>query len=185
MRLYTGLVHYPVYNKNREKIASAVTNLDLHDISRLSRTYGVKKYFVITPLTDQHEFVKSLIDHWKTGFGASYNIDRKEAIEVIDVTASLEDAKEKIAAIEGEKPITIVTCASDIKDAITYKKAKEIINSDKAVFLLFGTAWGLHDDAVESADFALQAIKGNSDYNHLSVRAAAAIIIDRLTESYI
>ncbi len=185
MRLYTGLVHYPVYNKNREKIASAVTNLDLHDISRISRTYGVKKFFVVTPLTDQQDFTKSLINHWKSGFGASYNVDRKEAIEVIEITASLEEALNKIADIEGEKPVTIATCASEAKDAITFSKAKEIINSNKAVFLLFGTAWGLHSDAIDSADFVLKAIEGNNNYNHLSVRAAAGIIIDRLTGHYI
>ena len=185
MRLYTGLVHHPVYNKNREKITSAVTNLDLHDISRLSRAYGVKKFFVVTPLTDQQEFTKSLINHWKTGFGASYNVDRKEAIEVIEITASIEAALNKIIDIEGERPITIATCASEVKDSITFSRAKEIIKSGKSVFLLFGTAWGLHSDVIESSDFVLGAIKGNSDYNHLSVRAAAGIIIDRLTGHYV
>ncbi len=185
MRLYTGLVHYPVYNKNREKIASAVTNLDLHDISRVSRTYGVKTFFVITPLTDQQDFTKSLINHWKSGFGASYNVDRKEAIEVIEITASIEAATNKIADNEGEKPVIIATCASEVKDAITFSKAKEIIGSNKAVFLLFGTAWGLHNDVIDSADFVLKAVEGNSNYNHLSVRAAAGIIIDRLTGHYI
>ena len=108
MRLYTGLIHYPVYNKNAEKIASAVTNLDLHDISRISRTYGVKKFFVVTPLEDQQEFVNSLINHWKSGFGASYNVDRKEAIEVIEITTSIEDAVNKIVDIEGEETGTKV-----------------------------------------------------------------------------
>ena len=185
MRLYTGLVHHPVYNKNREKIASAVTNLDLHDISRISRTYGVKKFFLVTPLEDQQEFVNSLINHWKSGFGASYNIDRKEAIEVIEITASIEAAIDKIIDIEGEKPVTIATCASEVKDSVTFREAKEILNSDKAVMLLFGTAWGLHRDVIEKADFVLKAIEGNSNYNHLPVRAAAGIIIDRLTGHYI
>ncbi len=185
MRLYTGLVHYPVYNKNREKIASAVTNLDLHDISRISRTYGVKRFFVVTPLSDQQKFVYSLINHWKSGFGASYNIDRKEAIEVIEITASIEAAVDKILDIEGEKPVTIATCASKVINSITFNKAKEIINSNKAVLILFGTAWGLHKDVIEYADYVLTEIEGESNYNHLSVRAAAGIIIDRLTGHYI
>jgi hypothetical protein len=45
-----GLLHYPVYNKNYETIASAITTFDLHDCSRLAKTYGVKTFFVITPL---------------------------------------------------------------------------------------------------------------------------------------
>ena len=170
MRLYTGLVHYPVYNKNRDKIASAVTNLDLHDISRISRTYGAKRFFVVTPLTDQQEFTKSLINHWKTGFGASYNVDRKEAIEVIQVTASIEAAVNEITDIEGEKPLIIVTCASEVENAISFSKAKEILQSNRTVLLIFGTAWGLHKDAMDSADYVLKAIDGNTGYNHLSVR---------------
>ncbi|MBT8351253.1 MAG: RNA methyltransferase, partial [Deltaproteobacteria bacterium] len=37
--LYVALVHYPVVNKNGDVIASAVTNLDLHDIARAAKTY--------------------------------------------------------------------------------------------------------------------------------------------------
>ena len=48
--LYLGLVHYPIYNKNMQVIATAVTNFDIHDISRTARTYDVKKYFLIHPL---------------------------------------------------------------------------------------------------------------------------------------
>ena len=47
--LYIGLVHYPIYDKNFNVIATAITNYDLHDISRSARTYGVKKYFHYPP----------------------------------------------------------------------------------------------------------------------------------------
>lgn len=43
--LYLGLVHYPIYNKNMQVIATAVTNFDIHDISRTARTYDVTKIF--------------------------------------------------------------------------------------------------------------------------------------------
>jgi hypothetical protein len=184
MRIYTGLVHYPVYNKNREKITSAVTNLDLHDLSRISRTYGIKRFFVVTPLSDQQEFVTDLINHWKSGFGASYNVDRKEAIEVLEISASIEEAVDKIIEIEGERPITIVTCASMVKEAISFSMAKELIDSNRVILLLFGTAWGLHNEVIESADYVLKAIEGRNRYNHLPVRAAAGIIIDRLVGEY-
>ena len=45
--LYVGLVHYPIYDKNFNVITTAITNYDLHDISRSSKTYGIKKYFII------------------------------------------------------------------------------------------------------------------------------------------
>ena len=70
MKLYIGLLHYPVYNKNKQKIASAITNFDLHDISRLARTYGIKRFFVITPIRGQQRFAERLINHWIIGFGA-------------------------------------------------------------------------------------------------------------------
>ncbi|MBT8330951.1 MAG: RNA methyltransferase, partial [Deltaproteobacteria bacterium] len=40
--LYAALIHYPVVNKNGATIASALTNLDLHDISRATKTYGLE-----------------------------------------------------------------------------------------------------------------------------------------------
>jgi hypothetical protein len=46
--------------------------------------------------------------------------------------------------------------------------------------LLLGTAWGLSENLIAEADYVLEPIKGVSDYNHLSVRSAAAIIMDRL-----
>ena len=48
------------------------------------------------------------------------------------------------------------------------------------VLLLFGTAWGLHDELLETVDYVLAPIAGRNGYNHLSVRTAAAIIMDRL-----
>ncbi len=50
MPLYVGLVHFPVYNKHQETIASAITPLDIHDFARLSKTYGIKGFFVLRPL---------------------------------------------------------------------------------------------------------------------------------------
>ena len=85
IRLYVGLVHYPVYNKNHERIASAITTFDLHDLSRLAKTYGVKRLYVITPLEDQQELADRVIQHWTTGYGATYNPNRREALELISV----------------------------------------------------------------------------------------------------
>jgi hypothetical protein len=45
---------------------------------------------------------------------------------------------------------------------------------------MLGTGFGLAPAVRERADLALEAIRGIGDYNHLSVRAAASIILDRL-----
>ncbi len=102
--LYLALVHYPVVNKNGEKVASAVTNLDLHDIARAVKTYGVKKFYVITPLKDQKELVNKILSHWRDGFGAKYNPKRSEALELVDVCDTLDDVLYRIKENSGESP---------------------------------------------------------------------------------
>jgi tRNA (guanine37-N1)-methyltransferase len=50
---------------------------------------------------------------------------------------------------------------------------------ERPFLLLFGTGHGLAQEVLERADLALPPIRPGS-YNHLSVRAACAIILDRL-----
>lgn len=181
MRLYIGLVHYPVVNKKNEIIASAITTLDLHDIARLARTYDVKKFFVITPLDDQQELAERVIRHWTGGYGSKYNRHRKEAIELVAVVPSLERAVDAVAETEGEAPLLIATDASRQEDrSISFERARAIIKQEQSVLLLFGTAWGLDKTFMAMTDHILEPISGRSEYNHLSVRTAAAIILDRL-----
>lgn len=181
MRLYVGLVHFPVYNKNHHRIASAITTVDLHDISRLARTYAVKGFFVITPLYDQQMLADRIRSHWIEGFGAQYNRYRKEAIQLVEIVPSLERAIDVIEQREGETPLTIATDASKQDDrCISYTHARSMVQDEKVIILVFGTAWGLDQTVLSGADYVLDPILGTTEYNHLSVRSAAAIILDRL-----
>ena len=185
MRLYIGLLHYPVYNKNNQKIASAITNFDLHDLSRLSRTYGVANFFVITPLADQQQHANRILKHWIKGYGADYNRDRKKAFKLVRIISSYQEAIKKIHEIEGENPLLIATSASgQMNNPLSYARAKEILGSEKTCFLIFGTAWGLHEEIINKVDYILEPIQEFTDYNHLSVRTAAAITLDRLAGNY-
>ena len=186
MRLYIGLVHFPVYNKNYRRIASAITTLDLHDIARLARTYAVKRFFVITPLDDQKTLAERVRSHWTNGYGAQYNRHRKEAMELVEIVPSLEQAIDAVETVEGEAPLVIATDASKQKDrSISYERARGIIQDERVVILIFGTAWGLDKNVLAGADYVLDPICGRTKYNHLSVRTAAAIILDRLTGRWI
>ena len=180
--LYLALLHYPVVNKNGEIIASAVTNLDLHDIARAAKTYGVKKYYIITPLADQKELVEKIIAHWTHGVGAKFNPLRREALELITVRSSLEEVLSEIGQRESKKTRLVVTSAKKNQDSLSYSDFRDMLNikSDNQYILLFGTAWGLAKEVIEKADYVLEPISGNTPYNHLSVRSAAAIIMDRL-----
>ncbi len=182
MRLYIGLLHYPVRNKNGHRIASAVTTLDIHDMARLARTYEVRKFFVVTPLEDQQDLVGKLRRHWTEGYGATYNPHRKDAMGLVAVSDSFEQAAREMARSEGERPLLVATDASWHEDKrISYGGLRALIHEErKVVGLLFGTAWGLAPEVYDCADFILDPICGRGDYNHLSVRSAAAIILDRL-----
>ena len=180
MLLYIGLVHYPVRNKNGDEIASAVTIFDIHDIARTAKTYGVKNYFIITPVEEQKYLTKRVILHWTEGFGSSYNPNRKEAVELIKVVDSIDEACRSIEKTEGIFPHTIVTGAKKTKRDISFKVGRNLLENGNPILLLFGTAWGLTDRIINGSDYSLASISGPTDYNHLSVRSAAAIILDRL-----
>jgi hypothetical protein len=175
-----ALIHYPVVDKNGDIIASAVTNLDLHDISRAAKTYGLKSFYVVTPLEDQKKLVERIISHWTNGIGGTYNPKRRSALELIRVKASFAEVLDQIAALEKDDPITIATCARKYPASISYEKFRALLNNGKPYILTLGTAWGLAEEFISQTDYVLEPIAGRSDYNHLSVRSAAAIMLDRL-----
>ncbi len=178
--IYIALVHYPVLNKKGDVICSAVTNLDIHDIARAGRTYGVKGYYIITTLTDQKELVSKITSHWTEGHGGTVNPDRKEALSIVSLVESISDAVDNIQAIENKSVTVVATTAKKQLSDTTFDELKtEMINGGPCL-LLFGTAWGLSDAVLSDSDKILMPIRFDSDYNHLSVRSAVAIVLDRL-----
>lgn len=181
INLYLALLHYPVKNKDGRTIASAVTSIDLHDIARVAKTYGVKGFYVITPLADQREFAVKIIDHWVHGAGAKYNPDRKEALSLIRIRESLEQSADEIRRLEDTGVRIVATGAVGAPGQMEFKEFRRLLESGKDVYLLaLGTAWGLSEEFMQEADCRLAPISGNTGYNHLSVRCAASIILDRL-----
>ena len=178
--LYLALIHHPVYNKNNEVIASAVSNLDLHDISRAAKTYGARAFYIVTPLADQRELVERIVSHWTEGVGARYNPDRTEALRLIRVAVSLDAVRDEIAGNGKGVPVTVVTDASPHPRNISYGVLAEKLKAQHPYLLLFGTGWGLTREFIDKADYVLTPIMGHTRYNHLSVRSAAAIVLDRL-----
>lgn len=174
------LVHYPVINKVGETIGSAVTNLDLHDIARAAKTFGVDNYYIVTPYEDQHTLVNEILEHWKSGHGSTYNPARKEALELVTVTDSLDSVVTMVQNRQGNKPLILVTSAQAQDNSLSYNEARDRIGKESPILLLFGTAHGLAPQVMEMADFTLPPVGGNTGYNHLSVRSAVSIILDRL-----
>ncbi len=149
-------------------------------MARAAITYGVRALYVVTPLKDQQTLVKTLVSHWTTGSGAVYNPKRCQALEMVYIQESLEKAREDIALRGEGYPRTVVTSAKDHAGVVSISRLRGLLDTGKPYLLVFGTAWGLSQDCMEAADHILEPIRGNTAYNHLSVRSAASIILDRL-----
>ncbi|MCX7654687.1 MAG: RNA methyltransferase [Fervidobacterium sp.] len=180
-KIYTALVHYPVLGRDGRIITTAVTNLDIHDIARSSRTYNVKKYYVVTHLPAQQDIVKKVLGYWTEGFGKTYNPNRSDALSIVELKSYVEEVIQDIEKEEGVRPIVMFTSAKVRPNTITYEEGRRIILTDpRPVLLLFGTGWGMPKELEQMCDYSLEPVRGKSDFNHLSVRAAVAIILDRL-----
>ncbi|MGA6925526.1 MAG: RNA methyltransferase [Desulfosarcina sp.] len=179
-RLYVALIHHPVIDRNGRTIAAAVTNLDLHDIARVCCTYDVNGFYVITPLEDQRVLVDQILDHWIDGAGGTYNPSRRQALERVRVRAALDEAIEEIAVEQGRRPLTMATTARRLGGSLPFGRLREVLDDTQPLVLAFGTAWGLSDTFLAEADYLLEPLTGAGTYNHLSVRSAVSIILDRL-----
>lgn len=178
--IYVALIHYPVVNRSGNVITSAITNLDLHDISRAAKTYGVKAFYVVTPLMDQIKLANRIIDHWISGAGARYNPCRRKALELIQIKQTIAEVANHIKRREHSYPKMVVTCAKKYSSSVSYERMRGLLAGENPFLLAFGTAWGLAEETITAADYILEPVEGNTNYNHLSVRCAVAIILDRL-----
>lgn len=178
---YAALMHTEVTLPGGVVGTSSVTSIDIHDIARSARSYGLKNYFVVTPLEDQKKIVQKLLSFWQEGAGVAYNPSRHEAVVRARHADGLREVIAEIEQIEGVRPVIIVTSARPLahKQIITYHDQEMVWRQKRPVLLLFGTAQGLAPSVVEQCDFVLCPIRGFSRFNHLSVRSAAAVVFDR------
>jgi len=180
LRVDLALIHYPVCNKNGEIIGSAVTNLDLHDIARAGKTFGVDTFYVVTPFADQQELVRSILDHWQTGHGATYNVKRKQALDLVRVCRDMEELYREVVNKWGLRPRVLATSARHQARGEDFCETRRRMLAGEPHLLLFGTGWGMAPEAFAGVDAFLPPVSGTGQYNHLSVRSAAAIVLDRL-----
>lgn len=181
-RFYTALVHHPVDDRHRQVMTSAITNVDVHDIARSSCSYGAKAFFVVTPIEAQAQIVNAIKNHWVDGGGKDRIPERIPAIARMEHAVSIEACVAEIKAREGAEPTLVLTSARPIQDERIRLWGWEEMRSfaeQGPVLILFGTAHGLHSSVFDLAHASLPAVRGLAPFNHLSVRAAAAIIFDR------
>jgi hypothetical protein len=172
-----ALVHHPVLDRRGDIVKAAVTNLDIHDLARLATSYGLSRYYLVTPAREQHQLIKRIVNHWREGFGASYNRDRCQALNLIKTLDSLDEAVADWRKLAGPEGLPVLTGARH-RQGLGYRAARTLAGK-RPLLLVLGTGHGLAPELYAKGWPELAPVR-RGGYNHLSVRTAAAIMLDRL-----
>jgi len=158
-----------------------VTNMDVHDLGRLARTFAVRACYIATPVETLRRLVERILRHWDTGPGATYNVTRKDALALVRLVPDLDAAVADVEHDTGTLPRLVATSAREGAGRLPFATLRSRLAEDpRPELLVLGTGWGLAPEVLDRVDDVLEPIRGTGDWNHLSVRAAAAIILDRL-----
>lgn len=180
-KIYVALLHHPVLNKQGDIVTTSITNMDIHDIARTCLTFGVQNYYIVNPLESQRQLYNKLISFWQSEIGQNYQEDRAKALSIVRFRSTLQDVIKDIKNQEKYDPVNITTTAKVRDGQISYENLQSDLSEvDRPALLLFGTGYGLSEEIHQSADYTLEPLFGVGEYNHLSVRCAVALILDRL-----
>ena len=181
-RTHVALVHHPIVDRNGAIVTTALTNFDIHDLARSSMTYGLAGYHIVTPITSQREKAEHIAKLWMADEQGEH---RAAALRLIRTAESVEAVIAALTEEHGQAPTVVATSAR----AESFPAAERRTSSDllaeaslspAPLLLLLGTGWGLADQLIPSVSRVLAPIEGASPWNHLSVRSAGAVILDRL-----
>lgn len=199
--VYAALLHYPVTNRQGDTVTTAVTTIDIPDIARSARTFGLDGFYIVTPVHDQQRLVKEIVGHWTSDSIREYHPPRVQAMSLVRVVSSFaevvadirrrqapEGAAEDTDEAVGEAPEVVLTSAKPWPSAtaVGYEEYRAELADPartRPSLLVFGTGWGIAGVFSKEIHRVLPPVRGpekGRGYNHLSVRAAAAIIFDRL-----
>lgn len=180
-RFSIALVHHPVSGKNGNEITSSITTLDVHDMARYGKTFGAERIYIITPVADQQVLVERMKSHWTDEeYLKKQNVRREGTVELLVTAASVEDAVAH-ARRRSKRVKLLATTAQRIPGAVSTAQWRAVAAEEADEWIiLFGTAYGLGKSLMERAERTLLPIEGAAAFNHLPVRGASAIILDRL-----
>jgi hypothetical protein len=186
-RLAVALVHGPVLDRHGGLQTTALTNLDVHDIARSGRTFGCAAFYIVTPVVAQRTQALAIVGFWEGAAGRKRNQDRTEAMSRVVVVTAIADAVANETALLSKRPLLVATSAKP-QGAVPYPALRKRLDDGDDVLLLFGTGHGLAQSVLDGCDLVLAPVLGpadddGKDFNHLSVRSAAAIVLDRLRGS--
>ena len=180
-RIHLVLRHDHVLGRENQTIHSSVTQTDLHDFCRLTLTYGLGGFHCVTEIEAQHRLCADILDFWRNGFGKQYNPDRVAALGALHIHRAFDDLVADMTERDGQPPLIVGTSAKPCANQVDFSDFFSIMESSgRSALVQFGTSWGLSSDQLHRCDRVLPPIYGHDGYNHLSVRCAAAIIVDRI-----
>ncbi len=179
--VFIALLHFPAMDRDGRTIITSFTTMDLHDIARPARAYEINTYYIVHPVDAQRAVIKKQIEYWSSEEGLKTNPTRAETVRLIKLVYSFDEVLEDIQNTRGRKPAVVGTDARTYQNTVSYDYLKREIDKRERDFLIvFGTGYGIPPDLMQSFDYILEPIYGAGDWNHLSVRNACAIILDRL-----
>jgi tRNA (guanine37-N1)-methyltransferase len=181
-RTHLALVHHPVTDRTGAIVTTALTNFDIHDLARSSMTFGLAGYHVVTPITSQRDKAVHIAQSW---IGDEHGEHRAAALRLVRVAESIEAAVAAITEEHGAAPTVIATSARPESFPAARRLSPSELFAEATldpapVLILLGTGWGLADHLIPSVSRVLTPIDGPTSWNHLSVRSAGAILLDRL-----
>jgi tRNA (guanine37-N1)-methyltransferase len=181
-RTHLALVHHPVIDRTGAVVTTSLTNFDIHDLARSSLTYGLAGYHIVTPIASQRDKAAHIARLW---IDDAHGEHRARALELVRTAGSIDAVIAEIAAAHGAAPMLVATSArrESFPGAVRRTPVELVAeaSADPApLLILLGTGWGLADALIPSVSRVLAPIEGASDWNHLSVRSAGAILLDRL-----
>jgi tRNA (guanine37-N1)-methyltransferase len=183
-RTFAVLAHYPVYDRNGDVVTTAITNLDVHDIARSAATYGLAGYIITTPVEVQRVKIERIVKAWNEELEGVEN--RREALSFVTVVPKIADALAAIAERCGSEAHLVATSADPSRVpevprlGISQLWRERMAEPSRPLALLFGTGYGLVNGAIREAKQVLEPIYGQSEFNHLAVRSAVSVLLDRL-----
>jgi tRNA (guanine37-N1)-methyltransferase len=195
-RTHLALVHHPVVDRTGAVVTTALTNFDIHDLARSAMTYGLAAVHIVTPVTSQREKAEHIARLW---LGDEAGEHRARALALVHTAASIDDVVRALTVDIADRgdpferhdpvgqtaPIIVATSAKATSFPGVLRRtpdelAAEASQSPANLLVLLGTGWGLADGLIPSVSRVLAPIEGASAWNHLSVRSAGAVLLDRL-----
>ena len=187
-RTHLALVHHPCFDRTGKIVTTSLTNFDIHDLARSTMTYGLAAYHLVTPITQQREKAEHIAGLWleeTAGRKPPASGSRAGALARVRTADSVETVIAELTADYGIPPLVVGTSARaesfpGVPRRSPIDLAAEAIVQPAPLLILLGTGWGLADHLIPSVSRVLAPIEGGADWNHLSVRSAGAILLDRM-----